>query len=85
MRYASRSKRLKLAKYFPMILLVTISNYGKQVSNEWIRIFNGTDLSGWKVLNGSAEYTALYIKQLRVFKRVENSLPEKRQLLLLFQ
>ncbi len=27
-----------------------------QTNNSWIHLFNGTDLTGWNVLNGVAEY-----------------------------
>ena len=37
-----------------MLLLASLSSFSQK---KWENLFNGKDLSGWKVLNGSAEYT----------------------------
>jgi hypothetical protein len=43
-------------KYFASILLLTLASCQVQTDNSWISLFNGTDLSGWEVLEGTAEY-----------------------------
>ncbi len=43
-------------KYYPIILFLLLSSCQVQTDNNWISLFNGTDLSGWKVLNGTAGY-----------------------------
>ena len=47
---------MNLFKYFSMVLSLTIISCQAQTDDNWINLFNGTDFSGWKVLNGRAEY-----------------------------
>lgn len=39
-----------------LLVIISTSAFGQKTSNEWINLFNGTDLAGWKQLNGKARY-----------------------------
>ena len=40
-----------------IILLVSMSGYSQEKTGDWKDLFNGKNLKGWKVLNGTATYT----------------------------
>ncbi len=40
---------------FPAIVLICVTT-NAQKNDEWKNLFNGTDLKGWEVLNGTAEF-----------------------------
>lgn len=46
----------KFRKYM-ILLLILVSSLGQSQEKGWQNLFNGKDLSGWKRLGGSAEYT----------------------------
>ena len=46
-----------IKKAIPLIIIVLlISSVTAHAENEWTLLFNGKNLKGWKVLNGTAEY-----------------------------
>jgi hypothetical protein len=47
-------------KFFTKLLLIVISiifSFGVEAQSEWKKLFNGKNLSGWEIKNGTAEYT----------------------------
>ncbi len=47
---------MNLLKNLLFIFLITFTSCQMQTDKNWVNLFNGTDLSGWEVLNGTAEY-----------------------------
>ena len=46
---------MKTMKIIALTFLMSVS-LRSQTDNEWIKMFNGKDLSGWDILGGNAEY-----------------------------
>jgi hypothetical protein len=47
-------------KFFTKLLLIVISiifSFGVEAQSDWKKLFNGKNLSGWEIKNGTAEYT----------------------------
>jgi hypothetical protein len=47
-------------KIFTKLLLIVISiifSFGVEAQSDWKKLFNGKNLSGWEIKNGTAEYT----------------------------
>ena len=47
-------------KIFTKLLLIVTSiifSYGVEAQSDWKKLFNGKNLSGWEIKNGTAEYT----------------------------
>jgi hypothetical protein len=47
-----------LKKIFTIILLASCIHLSAQKNQSWENLFNGKDLSGWKLVNGNAKYEA---------------------------
>ncbi len=53
-----RSKMTRRILILAIILTINASSFAqKQQSNEWVNLFNGKNLRGWEILNGTADYT----------------------------
>lgn len=50
-----------MKKILLLIILINTSSFAQKSGSEkgWVNLFNGKDLSGWKLINGSASYTII--------------------------
>ncbi len=49
---------MKRTKLLVLLLAITLTSFAQKKKNDgWQDLFNGKNLKGWKVLNGTAEYT----------------------------
>lgn len=39
-----------------LILLISLKGMSQNISEKWVKLFNGKDLKGWKQLKGKARY-----------------------------
>lgn len=46
-----------MTRLLSIVMLVLISSFTFAQPKGWVNLFNGKNLDGWKVLNGTAEYT----------------------------